>query len=275
MKTIYQTTVKTQISRAVLAAICGALVMGTCEAGSYGIEHHSDGARSGRHSDSSQHKQHGHRPTSSWLGASYETWTERNWKWFMSIPRGVGPWNDATGAQCGINQSGPVWFIGGPVGSDFTRSCTIPPGKAIAVPIIDYINDYPCPAPPPFEPAAGQSLEDFLLKGVKPLVDGFTVHTATLDGQPLQERRVTSGLFGFTGAKDLTEGTPSDPCVTGSPQLGVSDGYFVFIEPLAPGHHTLILHSENPTWDNGTDTSGNPKPPGQTTTGTYELNITK
>lgn len=194
---------------------------------------------------------------STWRGATFAEWTQRWWRWWMSIPLGVGPTNDKTGAQCGINQSGLVWFIGGPLGNTFERSCNIPKGKAILSPITDFINDYPCPAPPVFEPAAGQTLEDFLISGVVPIIDGVTVHTAELDGKPLHEHRITTGLFSFTGASDLVA---LDPCVTGSPQLGVSDGYFIFINPLPVGQHILHIHSELPAFGFSSD-------------GTYHLNI--
>ena len=198
---------------------------------------------------------------STWRGATRAEWTQRWWRWWMSIPLGVGPTNDTTGAQCGINQSGPVWFIGGPLGGPpFNRSCTIPKGKAILSPIVDFINDYPCPAPPPrspFEPAPGSSLEDFLITGVTPIIDGFTVHTAELDGRALRELRITTGLFSFTGAVDLV---PLDPCVTGSPQVGVSDGYFIFINPPSVGEHILHIHSVSSAGSND---------------GTYHLNITE
>jgi len=39
--------------------------------------------------------------------------------------------------------------------------------------------------------------------------------------------------------------TGFDPCVTGSPQVGVSDGHWVFIDPLPRGDHTLLLRSVN------------------------------
>lgn len=200
---------------------------------------------------------------STWRGAARAEWTQRWWRWWMSIPLGVGPSKDTTGVQCGINQSGPVWFIGGPLGSDFVRSCTIPQGKAILSPIVDFINDYPCPAPPAFEPAPDQTLEDFLIAGVTPIIDSVTVHAAELDGRPLRELRITSSLFSFTGAIDLVS---LDPCVTGSPQVGVSDGYFIFIDPLSVGQHTLHIHSELPGF--GLPNNGSSE-------GTYILNITK
>lgn len=206
-------------------------------------------------------------PISTWYGASYEEWTQRWWQWLYSIPLGVNPWKDTTGAQCGINQNGSVWFIGGSLGSTFSVSCTIPKGKAILAPIIDVNNDYPCPVPN-FEPATGQSLKDFLTTGgngfwgATQYIEGAAVpvHTAELDGKPLHELRITSRLFSFTGAANLATPT-TDPCVTGSPQVGVSDGYFLFIEPLSVGHHTLHIHSESSGWG--------------ISDGTYNLNITQ
>jgi hypothetical protein len=204
---------------------------------------------------------------STWHDATYEEWTQRGWQWIYSIPLGVSPWKDTTGVQCGINQSGPVWFIGGPIGSTFRVSCTIPKGKAILAPIIDFNNDYPCPVPKkkphdyvPFEPATDQTLEDYLTMTVTSAIDGVTIHKAELDGKPLHDLRVPAGLFSFTGAASLAP--EIDPCVTGSPQVGVSDGYFVFIEPQSVGHHILHIHSELPSWGLSSD-------------GTYDLNITE
>ena len=177
-----------------------------------------------------------------WRGESRAALTQRWWRWWMSIPKGVNPSDQAGDANCEINQQGPVWFLGGPLGSSFTRSCTIPAGKAILSPIVTFINDYPCPDLT-FQPTPGQSLDDFLRIGVAPILDGVTLAEAQLDGTPLKVRRVVTKLFSFTGAASLV---PNDSCITGSPQLGVSDGFFVFIEPLDPGEHILQIRSVSP-----------------------------
>jgi hypothetical protein len=169
--------------------------------------------------------------------------TVSNWQWFMSIPFAVSPTNDTDGANCGISQNGQVWFLGGPLGGSFTRTCHIPAGKKILSPIIDFINDFPCPDPN-FKPAPGQSLEAFLTEGVTPLIDMVTLAEAQLDGKPLAVQRATSRLFKFTAAADLSP--TFDPCVTGSPQLGVSDGYFVQIQPPSRGRHVLHIKSVHP-----------------------------
>ncbi len=186
-------------------------------------------------------------PNSRPYGLSYAAWGARWWQWSYSIPLGVNTSaNDPTGAQCGINQNGGVWFLAGTTGGTATRSCTIPAGEAIFFPIVDAINDYPCPEPPPFEPAPGQSLEAFLTEGAKGFIDPVTVLEVDLDGKSfgdLFSYRATSKLFAFTGAADLTA---IDSCVTGSPQLAVADGYWIMLRPLAVGGHTLHFKGSGP-----------------------------
>jgi hypothetical protein len=180
-------------------------------------------------------------------GASFAEWTQRFWKWSMSIPLNVGPATDKTGINCGINQSGPVWFLAAPLGGSNTLSCTIPAGKVILAPAVTYLNDYPCPDTS-FEPAPGQTLEDFLTQGATAYIDNFTA-SVQLDGNPLPVYRVTAGLQSFTGAKDLAA---IDACVTGSPQLGVADGQYVLIGRLSPGLHVLRVQVASPSGDSDT-----------------------
>jgi hypothetical protein len=168
----------------------------------------------------------------------------------MSIPVNVGPATDKTGIHCGINQSGPVWFLGAPLGGTNTLSCTIPAGKVILAPAATFINDYPCPDDPSFEPAPGQTLEDFLTEGVTPIIDSFSSEVE-LDGHPLRVHRVTAGLQSFTGAKDIVS---IDKCVTGSPQLGVVDGQYVLIGPLSHGLHILHIHIDSPLFGSSDNT---------------------
>jgi hypothetical protein len=188
-------------------------------------------------------------PNSSLYGLSYSEWGARWWQWSYSIPLHVNTSaNDPTGAQCGINQNGPVWFLAGTIGGAATRSCTIPAGRAIFFPIVNAINDYPCPEPPPFEPAPGQSLEAFLTEGAKGFIDPVTVLEVDLDGKSfgdLFSYRATSKLFAFTGAADLAA---IDSCVTGSPQLAVADGYWIMLRPLSPGSHTLHFKGSGPSF---------------------------
>ncbi|HZL68929.1 MAG TPA: hypothetical protein VFC29_16530 [Candidatus Limnocylindrales bacterium] len=190
-------------------------------------------------------------------GKSYEQWGAKWWQWADSIPYSQNPILDPDGRYCAIGQRGPVWFLAGTNGFDATRSCTIPANKLIFFPIVNYINDYPCPVPG-FQPGPGQDLEQFLTIGyssnigVRQYVDHVTALSTTLDGQPVQNLilppdnspyRATSPFFFFRGDPSLQV---LDPCL---PQAwaAVADGYWVMLKPLSRGNHQLIF-SQTQTW---------------------------
>ena len=121
-------------------------------------------------------------------GRSLGRWSELLWTWIYSAPIDHVPLLDPTGADCAVNQNGPVWFLaavpGSSLGTDVTRTCTIPRNKSVMVQLASTLNDYPCPDPN-FHPAPGQSLYDFLISPIKPLFDGETGFSVTLDGVPI------------------------------------------------------------------------------------------
>ena len=104
-------------------------------------------------------------PNSAPYGKTYGEWGAAWWQWAVSFPYEVNPvYNDPTGAFAGLGQSGPVWFLAGTSDATAVRTCAVPPGKALFFPIINIMNDYPCPDPS-FQPAPGQTLEEFLTQG--------------------------------------------------------------------------------------------------------------
>jgi hypothetical protein len=168
------------------------------------------------------------------------------WKWALAVPAAQNPILDSTGVDCAVGQNGGTWFLAGTPGGTFTRSCTVPAGKRIFFPVIALENDYPCPEPPPFQPAPGQSLQNFLtygtdtIPGAVPLIDAATDLQASLDGNIipiLASYRGTSNMYSFAG--DLSLAAVFDPCITGTQQKAVSDGYWLLLTPLSPGQHTL------------------------------------
>jgi hypothetical protein len=224
-------------------------------------------------------------------GLSYQQWGAKWWQWVLSIPASINPILDTTGANCDVDQSGPVWFLaGGPPIAE--RNCTVPAGKMIFFPIINLVNDYPCQGSgntpprrnPDFQPGPGQSLEQFLttgygtIPGARQFLDHVTALTGTLDGVPivpaqdlplppeLSKYRATSPIFVFNGDRSLS--TPDgfgDPCI-GPGHKAVTDGYWIMLKPLPAGSHTLFF--------TGTETY----PPGSfggsfTVAATYHLTI--
>jgi hypothetical protein len=191
----------------------------------------------------------GRGPNPKWRGESLSDLAERWYHWYESIPAGVVPHGDPSGANCGISQSGPVWFLSGRLGGTFVNACTVPAGKAIMSPVFNVIDDYPCPAEFNFEPSPGQGLEAFLTADIAQYLD-VSYTTATLDGVALRVHRVRTPLFAFTAAES---NKASDPCITGSPQLAVTEGYYVFIDPPSRGRHVLQLRSGPTVFGGATD----------------------
>jgi hypothetical protein len=177
-------------------------------------------------------------------GKSYGEWGFAWWQWALSIPYATNPILDLTGANAGINQSGPVYFLAGTSGGPpVTRMVTIPVGKKIFFPIINVLIDYPCPPAFGFEPPPGQPLEAFLTDVAAQAVDYPGILAVEVDGVPLQnlaQYRATSPMMEFTG--DVSLQATFDPCITGTPQPGVSDGFWVMLKPLSPGLHTIHIH---------------------------------
>ena len=176
-------------------------------------------------------------------GLSYGEWGARWWRWAYSFPLAQFPPLQSGEVDCSLGQSGSAWFLASTVGQGpVTRSCTIPTGKALFFPIFTYLNDYPCPDPN-FQPPPGQTLEEFLTEGAAAIIDAVTQLEVVVDGQHLNDLfsyRATSRLFTFTADPSLVA---LDPCVTGTSQFGVTDGYWILLRPLSPGPHTIFFHA--------------------------------
>jgi hypothetical protein len=190
-------------------------------------------------------------PHSRPFGKNYGQWGAAWWQWAYSFPADINPVLDQTGAFSGLGQSGPVCFLAGTFSGAVERTCTIPTGKAVFFPMINVLNDYPCPPDFGFEPAPGQTLEDFLTQADDFYMEHVTALAMELDGVALQNPfgyRGTSKLFYFTADPSLQG---NDPCIIGTPQPGVSDGYWVMLAPLTPGQHTLHFTGTYtfPEWD--------------------------
>jgi len=180
-------------------------------------------------------------------GRTYGEWSNAWWQWALSIPTKNNPLLDTTGADCGQGQSGHVWFLAGTFGSGTaTRSCTIPTGTMLFIPIVNLsynnIGDTTpgslCPPTHFTESQLRQTLDRF--------IQSVTTLEADVDGvniQNLQDYRAGSNNPTFS----IT--LPSDniynflgctiPAGTYDTQPTVSDGYYLMLAPLKPGTHTI------------------------------------
>ena len=176
---------------------------------------------------------------SSPYGVPYSNWTGEWWQWWLSNTEADNPAADPTGANCAKNQNGSVWMLAGTVGGSAEQTCTIPVDKAILFPII----------------GSECSMQNILtLDPIQKLEvcaradNNAIAHLeATVDGtslQQLEKYRVLSPIFNMVIQDDNPLGAPSGPTKM------VSDGYYVFLEPLPAGNHDL--HFVGTTLDNPT-----------------------
>ncbi len=169
-------------------------------------------------------------PDSQPYGLTYGEWTAKWWQWAHSIPTQNNPQLDETGEFCAQaqNQTAPVWFLAGTGGGSAERTCTIPAGKAILLPIINaaYVG------------TAGETEEE-MRTGVNEWINTVTTVEASIDGVPLQDvwsYRIQSPFFSETLPKDNILGEAEGT------YRAISDGYWVFLEPLSPGQHEIRVH---------------------------------
>ena len=163
-------------------------------------------------------------------GKTYSAWPADWWDWALGSPASVHPLLDATGVNCGVNQSGQVWFLGGRLfgSGPIIRECTVPAGQSLFFPLINtfigaFLDDPPAQRTEAFLRAAVDCVKDAEFPLVE--IDGVAVDNPK---QYLEESVLfdlflpAEGLFG-----ELTL-SPS-----------VDKGFYLFLNPLTPGAHTI------------------------------------
>jgi hypothetical protein len=128
---------------------------------------------------------------------------------------------DRTGADCAVDQSGPVWFlprIAGPRVFSGTRSGAIPADKAILLEIGAYVDPYPSPDPA-FHPAPGQSLYDFLIADAGAFMDRVNWLEVSLDVQAFGDVLSSGDLSLQPTFATADRVEPGEPTSIGQPEV--------------------------------------------------------
>jgi hypothetical protein len=165
---------------------------------------------------------------SSPYGIPYGEWLAKWWQWSFSIPTAQHPRDAYTPEKCTLNQEGPVWFLADQLGGKEERTCTIPTGKAIFIPLLVGECDYSIP-----DVKSDEALRRCAMAG-----NEYGVIEATVDGmklKSLEQYRTQSGFFNITIPEDNIYGSRSGTF------RALTDGFFVFLEPLPAGKHDVHL----------------------------------
>src|SRR6266487_5795577 len=97
------------------------------------------------------------------FGKTYGEWNASWWQWLFSVPTSKNQAFETGAVDCSVGQSGNVWFLAGSFSSGtITRSCTIPAGKALFIPLLNSWADNVCNngIPPNLPPQTVEQLRD-------------------------------------------------------------------------------------------------------------------
>jgi hypothetical protein len=172
-------------------------------------------------------------------------------QWALSIPTPINPMLDTTGGNCMVGQRGSVWFLAGIFGGgSATRTCAVPADKMLFFPVINSVN-FDAPN------VCGQGPANLSVKELRAFsavfIDGATDWSVKVDGRTIKNlHRVRSQVFEVALPEDNVFDAPCIALGLGNVPAGVyspavDDGFYVGLEPLQVGNHTLHIHAENPS----------------------------
>jgi hypothetical protein len=178
-------------------------------------------------------------------GKKYEKWAEAWWQWAFSAPASVNPLLDTTGAFAGVGQSGPVWFLGGALGGgDQSRTFTMPAGKAIFIPVYQWIFGATVGDCRPSNPGTACQVPDLQASAAAAATSVLTM-VVTVDGQSLGDLKpyhaASSGAFPVTLPADNLPAALGLPVPAGTFAPQVTDGYWLLLNPLPTGGHVIVV----------------------------------
>jgi len=164
------------------------------------------------------------------------------WQWALSIPTSVNPLQDMTGGDCMVGQRDVVWFLAGTFLSSMpaSRNCSVPGNATLFFSIANFVNiNTPniCGQDGSFSVAE-------LRMVAKMNIDGLNIMSVTVDGKDVksQVQRIRSEVFEVALPPDNLFTAPCKPLPVpaGIYSPAVDDGYYLLLQPLAPGSiHTI------------------------------------
>ena len=186
-------------------------------------------------------------PTDPVDGKSQAEWTQDWWNWAISYPNGANPITDATGAdaQKGYSTgSNTVFFLAGsfstPVPVPVVRTVNISSNRFLFFPILNTVSPAPFFGNTEAELRADASDNVGIPTNLSVRLDGVDI-TLPLPTTSLADYRQLSppGLFDLVIPENNIYGVPSGSYPS------VSDGYWVALNPLTPGNHTLHFETRS------------------------------
>lgn len=171
-------------------------------------------------------------PGSTPYDMSYGAWSAAWWQQAMADgtePFAYGSQQEPAEVDCTALGTRQVAFLVGTGGGEAYRTCSITPGKALLIPLINYecstVED-------------GLTTEEELQACAAEVADYMSTKSlhASVDGRDvtgLGAFRFVSGLFEFDSSGTNVFGVPAGTSAS------VADGYWIMLAPLSAGVHTV------------------------------------
>jgi hypothetical protein len=128
---------------------------------------------------------------------TYGEWSALWWQTMLKLTNDRSPVLDTAGRNCSLGDTPDMFFLAGNAGGAVARTCSVPTGKPLFIPILN-TECSTIEAPPFF----GRN-DDELHACARALIDGVDPRTlsATLDGVPVADLarfRAPSPVYGFS-----------------------------------------------------------------------------
>ena len=163
------------------------------------------------------------------FGRSWEEWTTRWWKWFLTISKENHPAFDETGKNYTVGQNDfNVLFLAGTAGGYAKRTIPTTASTALLFPVVNHTISHA-------ENPDLKTDQDLILF-TKSHTNDIVKKELNIDGvnyEISEDHRVLSPPFDFSFPYNNVFG------VKEGPTRGAGDGYWVFLKPLSVGHHNI------------------------------------
>jgi hypothetical protein len=158
-------------------------------------------------------------------GLPYEDHAKNWWKWLVAMPIDINPTKDKTGDKCTNgqeNSNSSLFYLAGGGGGLFERTCEVPFGKGILIPVmVVEVSEKEAPQ---------ATLED-LRKIAKNDQDHVTSLYIKINDKEYKD------LFELNFPKNAMYG------VSEGPSMASADGFYIITKPLPKGEHIVQFKS--------------------------------
>ena len=166
-------------------------------------------------------------------GLTYEEHVKNFWKWVISLPKNMNPWDDPTGKNCANGQlemnSSVFYLSGNGGGKTLDRTCKVPAGKGLFIPVSPMeISDKEVPN------ASVERLHEIAKKDQDSVTSlSLKIGDKEYSFEDLKKYRIHPGDFEVIFPENAIFGA------TAGPSKAAADGYYVITEPLKKGNYTI------------------------------------